>query len=193
MSSVFFLNPISSVVNFTMCLSASQLNRKVKVLAERIGKETWPNKELYVLVILNGAFVFAADLVRELSKYHLSIHVEFCKVKSYLFTQKSNLETILKIPQSLKGKNVLIVDTIEDSGTTLQWCQKELESLGCSKVRTVVLITKKLTKDEHTDTNWYGFSLDKDTFYVGYGLDFRGKHRELPDIYSIAENKNSKN
>ncbi len=124
--------------------------------------------------------MFASDLLKSISP---ECRISFVKVSSYNGTMSTGqLKTILGLEESVFGQSVIIVEDIVDTGLTLQKIVAEIESLGANSVETVSLLRKKPARDKGIEVKYVGFELDLE-FVVGYGLDFAGLGRNLPNLY----------
>ncbi len=135
---------------------------------------------IVVVALLKGALVFTADLFRRLP---VRLDVECINVASYHGGTESSGEVQFldkKLPD-VAGKNVLLVDDILDTGRTLQAVSEAMLGQGASMVRTCVLLAKDKERDGMQEADYVGFSID-DEFVVGYGLDYKGKYRNLPYV-----------
>ncbi len=159
-----------------------QLQARVEELGSRITKD-YQGKQLVLLGVLNGAFIFAADLCRAID---LDLEIDFIRVASYgTATLSSGTIRLLKEPSiDLTGKEVLLVEDIVDTGTTMAWLQEHFRQSPANTVRICSLIDKKERRSVPVDVDYIGFSLDKG-FLVGYGLDCAEKYRNLSAIYSL--------
>lgn len=140
-------------------------------------------KDLVVVAILKGSFIFAADLLRALSKAGLEPIVEFMQLSSYRAgTVSSGQVEILKdIESDVRGREVLLIDDILESGRTLAYAKDLLSARGAKKVLTVVLVEKPGHRAVNLDADFVGF-LAPDLFLVGYGMDVAHAYRELPYV-----------
>jgi hypoxanthine phosphoribosyltransferase len=165
---------------------SDDINLKIKTLASRIDLEYSNDDELHILALLDGSFIFAADLVRAM-KCHSRI--EFVRAKSYKGTQSTGAVSLDEHfdPSIFRNKHVLIVDDILDTGLTLSTVKEIIESSGALTVSTCVLL------DKQTDKRINNFQADfvclniPDEFVVGYGLDYNGHYRNLPYIGVLHE------
>lgn len=141
-----------------------------------------PEGDLLVLGLLKGSFIFLADLVREIQ---LPLHVDFLVAGSYgSGTQSSGHVRLLYDPEaSLKGRPVLLVEDIIDSGTTLARLLPMLEARGARSLEVCALLHKRLVTMEK-EARWVGFDAPEE-FLVGYGLDYSESFRHLPYIGSL--------
>jgi hypoxanthine phosphoribosyltransferase len=160
-----------------------EINKKVSEIAEKIS-EDYNGKSILLLCVLKGSFIFFADLVRYLSKYDLNVEIEFIRVKSYCGTSSTGkLEFMEQIPE-IKGKNVLIVEDIYDTGLTLYKIFETLSKQSPLTLSIASFLIKKQNRKFIVPIRYYGFDIDN-FFVVGYGLDYNEKYRELPYIAVI--------
>lgn len=155
------------------------IGKRLDILAEKILGE-FEGADFVVVVILKGALVFAADLLRRIP---LPLEIECINVASYHGdTESSGQVDFLdrKMPD-VTGRTVLLVDDILDTGRTLHAVRKQLLADGAELVRTCVLLDKDTARCADVETDYSGFAIGDD-FVVGYGLDFRGHYRNLPFI-----------
>ena len=162
-------------------LSEEEIKARVQELGDRLN-DTFKDTNPMFVGVLNGCFIFMADLVRAAQ---LKSEVEFIGLSSYKNATKSsgvvNLEKDLSV--SIKGRDVLIVEDIVDSGNTLFYLGKYLMGRGASSIRIATLLDKPDRRNpEHNLTVDYHCFKIPDEFVVGYGLDFAEKYRNLPDI-----------
>ena len=155
------------------------IHARLDELAGAITRD-YDQKELTVVAVLNGSFMFLADLLRRIP---LPLRVDCISVASYHGgTESSGRVTFdqLTLPD-VRDREVLILDDILDSGRTLDAIQGRLESEGARSLRTCVLLRKNKSRAKPVDTDYVGFDI-ADEFVVGYGLDFQEKYRNLPCI-----------
>jgi hypoxanthine phosphoribosyltransferase len=146
-------------------------------------------KDLLVVAVLKGSFMFAADLLRGLHRVGLAPQVEFLHLSSYrAATVSSGHVAILRdVESDVRGRDVLLVDDILESGRTLAFAKDLLAARGARRVLTAVLLEKpgKRAVDVHAD--FVGFSCP-DVFVVGYGMDVAHSYRQLPFVGVVAHN-----
>lgn len=161
-----------------------RIDRRVKELAKIISRD-YEGRDLVLVGILKGAFIFLADLSRSLSVPH---SLDFARLASYgSQAQSSGIIEIKKdIEMPLEGKDVILVEDIVDTGTTLAFFQKKILQRNPRSVKICALIDKKERREVECNAHYVGFSVERG-FIVGYGLDFNEKYRYLPDIYIIDE------
>ncbi|RMA93247.1 hypoxanthine phosphoribosyltransferase [Hydrogenothermus marinus] len=167
-----------------LLISESEIQRKVKELAEKISKD-FQNEELYVVGILKGSFMFFADLVRNIN---LKLKIDFMQVASYHTSMESSGEVIFvkDLSVDIKDKNVLIIDDIIDTGRTLKALVEALQKRNPKNLKTCVLLDKKERREVDFDADYSGFIIP-DKFVVGYGLDWAEEGRNLKEIYCIKD------
>ena len=155
----------------------------MKVLAQQISKDMEGKVPLF-LGVLNGAFIFAADLMRELT---IPSEISFVKLASYQGTTSTGkINEVLGINEDLSGRTVIIVEDIVESGLTMK---RMIESLGTRNPASVHICTLFLKPDklkEDLDIDYVAFRIPDD-FIIGYGLDYDHLGRELREIYTIVE------
>jgi hypoxanthine phosphoribosyltransferase len=169
-------------LSFKKFIAKSKVQQKVAVLAELIN-EDYADKSPIFVPILNGSFMFASDLIKQIKP---PSKVSFVKVSSYAGTTSSGqLKTLIGLEESLFNQHIIIIEDIVDSGLTLQIVE-ELQSLGAKSVEVVALLRKQPAREKMIEVKYVGFEIDNE-FVVGYGLDYDGLGRNLEDIYqSIA-------
>lgn len=166
-------------LTFDPFLSEAQIRKKVTELAKQINDD-YADKTPVFLPILNGSFMFASDLIRQVK---IPCRVSFVKVASYSGIQTTGqLKTLIGHDESLFNQSILIVEDIVDSGLTLQKIIDELRSLGTRSVDAVSLLRKRTAREKSVDVRYVGFDIE-DEFVLGYGLDYDGLGRNLKDIY----------
>jgi hypoxanthine phosphoribosyltransferase len=166
-------------LEFEKFITKSTVQRKVKLLAEQIN-EDYTDRSPVFLPILNGAFMFAADLMKTI---RMPCKVSFVKVSSYAGTASTGqLKTLVGLDESLFNQDVIIVEDIIDTGLTLQKIVLELQSLGTKSVEVIALLRKSGAREKKIDVKYVGFEIENE-FVLGYGLDYEGYGRNLTDIY----------
>jgi len=162
--------------------SREQIARRVRELAASISAD-YAGSDLVLIGILRGAFVFLADLIRQLT---IPVIVDFIGAASYgSRTQTSGQVAITKELQvPVSGRELLLVEDIEDTGVTLQSIQRKLKELGPRSIKVCTLIDKRERRLIDVPVDYVGFEIAKG-FIVGYGIDYAELYRYLPDIYRI--------
>ena len=167
---------------FEIFLSNKNIDFRISELGSAITQD-FSGQELIVVGVLNGSFVFMADLCR---KIDLPISTSFIKVSSYLGTESTGtVRSILGLEEKIEGKNVLIVEDIVDTGISMDYLLKALSALNPSKLSIVTLLHKPDAFQFNYAIDYVGFEIPN-KFVVGYGLDYDGLGRNLPDIYQLS-------
>lgn len=166
-----------------LILERSAIDRRVLELGREI-TDQYSGKDLVVIGVLKGAFVFLADLIRAID---LDIAIDFLQVASYgQGHMPSGAVRIGKdIDLDIAEKDVLIVEDILDTGHTLVWLTEFLASRGPKSIRSCVLIDKKERRQVDIRADYTGFVIEKG-FLIGYGLDYGERYRHYPDVYSLT-------
>ncbi|MBI4733664.1 MAG: hypoxanthine phosphoribosyltransferase [Rubrobacteridae bacterium] len=164
-------------------LTPEQIENRVKQLGAQI-KDDYENKELLLVGILRGAFVFLADLIRHIDD--ANIETDFIAISSYgSSSTTSGVVRILKDrDDDIEGKHVLIVEDILDTGLTLNYLLKNLQSRRPASLEVCSFIVKEGKQRVPIDIKYAGFTLS-DAFVVGYGLDYAQGYRNLPYIGTL--------
>ncbi len=143
-------------------------------------------KNLLAVPVMTGAFVFAADLLRALHGAGLATEVDFLQIGSYGAGTKSSgkVELLRDVQAEARGRDVLLIDDILESGRTLSFAKNLFLSRGARRVLIAVALEKPHKKEIDVAADFVGFSCP-DRFVVGYGMDFAGNYRELPFIGAL--------
>jgi hypoxanthine phosphoribosyltransferase len=165
-------------LHFVEFISEQQTRERVFQLASQINTD-YANKMPVFLPVLNGSFIFAADLIKELT---VNCRVSFVKVSSYSGTNSTGqLKSLIGIDESLFNQDIIIIEDIVDTGLTLQKIMQELKTLGTKSVEVVSLLRKKPAREKGLAVKYVGFEIE-DEFVLGYGLDYDGLGRNLKNI-----------
>lgn len=166
---------------FEQIVPEKEINAAVDKVAAGINRE-YAGKEPLFLCILNGSFVFAADLLRRIS---LPCTVSFVKYSSYSGTSSTQkVECLIGINEDLSGKDVIIVDDIIDTGLTIAHLLKELALLKPASVKVAAFSLKRAAFRGNYQIDYLGMEIP-DAFVVGYGLDYDGFGRNLNGLYAL--------
>ena len=166
-------------------ISARRIARRVQQLGEEISRQYADiDQPLVLIVILKGAAVFAADLLRSLS---IPAELEFVRASSYGSGTSSSgkVKFAHMVDGPLTGRHLLLVEDIVDSGRTINVIVKKLRAQKPASIRLAALLDRPARREEEVDIHFTGFSIP-DRFVIGYGLDYAGLYRELPAIYSLS-------
>ena len=160
-----------------------QIQRKIFEIASQVSMD-YKDKELVIVAVLNGSFIFCADLVRNLD---IRCAIDFIRVSSYVGTQSlGKVKVISDFKEKLTGKDVLIVEGIADTGITLDFLINEISSKRPETIKTCVFLDKKCARQKEVPIDYSCFEMGDD-FVVGYGLDCNGFFRQLPYVGRIKE------
>jgi len=164
-------------------LSSETIKTRVNELGEQISRD-YHGRPMVLIGILNGAFIFMADLVRHIKNPLLQI--DFVRLASYgSQTEPSGQISFTKdIELDIKGKDVLVVEDIVDTGYTLKYLKEVLKLHNPASVRICCLIDKKERREVPIEVDYVGFDIPRG-FLVGYGLDFDENYRGLPAVYHL--------
>jgi hypoxanthine phosphoribosyltransferase len=169
----------------TPMISSDRIARRVRRIGRQVS-EVYADIDtpLVMVVILKGATVFAADLLRSLS---IPAELEFVRASSYPTGTSSNgrLKLAHMVEGPLVGRHVLLVEDIIDSGVTVTAVAKRIQKLGAASVRLAALLDRPARRQVEVKIDFTGFVIP-DRFVIGYGLDYAGLYRELPHIYSLT-------
>jgi len=160
-------------------VSKEQIAKKVKELGQKISKD-YENEELVLIGVLKGAFIFLADLIREIT---IPVDMDFIAVSSYADgTKTSGVVRLIKdMDISISGKHVLIVEDIVDTGLTLNHLKKLFSTRSPKSVRICAIFDKPSRRLEQINIDYKGIEIPNE-FVIGYGLDYAGRFRNLPDL-----------
>jgi hypoxanthine phosphoribosyltransferase len=163
--------------------SADDISRRVREMGRAITEHYADADDLLVLGLLKGSFIFVADLVRCISR---PLHVDFLVVSSYGLgkTTTGEVKTLYDPTTPLEGRNVVLVEDIVDSGTTVNELGPALRERNVGSLEMCALLHKRKTDDLALEPRWVGFDAPNE-FLVGYGLDHAEDFRHLPFIASI--------
>ena len=164
--------------------SAEAIARRVEALAQEIAAARLDDP--IIVAVLKGSFIFAADLIRALHRQGLAPEIDFIFLASYGAgtTSRGEVVVLRDVESELKGRDVVIVDDILDSGRTLAFAKALLKTRGARSVRTCVLVDKQVQRAAPIAPDFVGFHCPP-VFVVGYGMDLAHRYRELPFIGEV--------
>ena len=169
--------------SFRVSIPEAEIKQRVKALAEQMSKDLEGKNPIF-LGVLNGSFIFAADLMREMT---IPCEISFVKLASYQGTTSTGkVREVLGINEDLSGRTVVIVEDIVESGQTMKQMIESLGTRNPESVRICTLFFKPEKLKEDLNLDYVAFSIPDD-FILGYGLDYDGLGRELKDVYTIVE------
>ena len=168
---------------FSLFLTAEEIDKAVKKVADMINTDMMGRDPLF-LCVLNGAFIFASDLLK---KVEVDCEISFVKLSSYVGTQTTNsVRELIGLDQVVADRTVVIVEDIIDTGITMAYTLDKLRKLGASDVKIATLLFKPEAFKKDYPIDYVGLVIPNE-FIVGYGLDYDGHGRNLPDIYKIID------
>jgi hypoxanthine phosphoribosyltransferase len=166
-------------LDFKLFIRRQQIQTEVKKLAKKINRD-FAGKNPLFLVILNGAFIFAADLFREI---RIESEISFIKLSSYQqLSSSGSVKEHIGLNENIFNRNLIIIEDIIDTGLTLQHTLDVLQDLGAASIDIVTLFYKPDSLKSDLDIRFVGFEIPNE-FIVGYGLDYEGYGRNLKDVY----------
>jgi len=166
-------------LEFEPYIDRSEILLQVRKMAESINRD-YKDKDPLFLSILNGSFIFAADLLREIN---VSSQISFIKLSSYSqVASTGKVKELIGLNDNVFNRNLIIIEDIIDSGLTLQHVRAALEDLGSASIEIATLFLKPESFHKGFDIKYVGFSIPND-FIVGYGMDYEGYGRNLQDVY----------
>lgn len=168
---------------FTKFILKDTIEHHVWHLAEKINKDYEGQRPL-LIGILNGSFIFAADLFRKLT---IEAEISFIKLISYKGTTSSgHVVTSIGLEESLQGRHIIIIEDIIDTGKTLHSFLPEIQSRNPASVKIATFLTKPEALKYDVKADYSAFEIEN-KFVIGYGLDYDGLGRNLPDIYILKD------
>ena len=167
---------------FEVNIPAAKIDQRIKELGAKLNEDLKNTRPIFVSV-LNGSFIFAADLFREIK---MEAEITFIRVSSYSGTESTGtVKSVVGIKENLEGRTVVIIEDIVDTGDTAIYLIDELKKQNPEKVLFASLLLKPDALRHPIKIDYVGFEVPND-FLVGYGLDYDGLGRNLKDIYKLA-------
>jgi hypoxanthine phosphoribosyltransferase len=168
---------------FQLYIKHELIERVIYDLSVKMEKELHDKKPVFI-VVLNGAFMFAADLMRH---FEFVCEIDFIRMGSYEGRERrEKVDTILGLNREIEGKNVVIIEDIVDSGNTLKYLYEEFVKYKPKKIYSATFLYKPMAVKRDVEVDWWALRIPND-FVLGYGLDYNGKGRNLRDIYKFVE------
>lgn len=169
-------------LDFEVFIEYEQIQKSIRLIGLDINVK-YKDKNPVFLGVLNGCFMFMADLMKQI---HIPSEVSFVKLASYNGTDSEELKELLGVSQDLKGREIIIVEDIVDTGKSLHHTIQALEREGVASISVCTLLFKPTKLIHSFDSIMYvGFEIGEE-FVVGYGLDYNGQCRNLKDIYKVV-------
>ena len=170
---------------FEHYLSAELVDQYVSSIAKTISEEE-TGKDIVFVCILNGSFIFAADLYRKVN-LDLESEITFLKASSYENTESTGkVKQLIGLDKDLTGKTVIIIEDIVDTGNTIVDIVPQLQNMGAAEVKVATFFWKPTVYDKDIDIDYWCLSIP-DYFVIGYGLDYNGLGRGLKDVFKLKE------
>lgn len=163
---------------FDVLLQRTEIEQRIKEMAEQINSQ-FEQKDVHVVVVLKGAFVFASELIRHLN---IRFKLDFVTVTSYLGEKQGGLNLKSSTIENARGKDILLVEDIVDSGTTADFLANYFQEQAVQSLKIASLLFKPNNFKGINKPDYVGFSIDNE-FVVGYGLDYNQDARGLSHIY----------
>lgn len=168
---------------FETSISEEEIKQRVLAVAEQINKDM-ADKNPLLLAVLNGSFIFAADLMRGLT---IPCEISFVKMASYEGTSSTGqMKQLIGINSDIKDRHIIIVEDIVESGFTMQTMLEQLKGLQPASIHICTLLLKPERLKVPLDIEYVAFRIPND-FILGYGLDYDQQGRQLRDIYTLKE------
>lgn len=168
---------------FVTSIPRTKIEHEVKRVANEINND-YKGKHPLLLGVLNGAFMFAADLMRNLD---IECEISFVKMSSYQGTSTTGaVREVIGVNESLEGRDIIVIEDIVDTGLTMQRMLEQLSAHKPASINIASLFLKPARLKVPIDVKYSAFTIP-DRFIVGYGLDYDGLGRNLPDIYDATE------
>ncbi len=168
---------------FSLFITADKIQAEVQRIADRINTELG-NEDVIFIGILNGAFMFASDLVR---KIDFNVQVTFVKLTSYSGQSSTGIvKRLIGITEDLKDKTVVIIEDIIDTGNTIESIIGQIKGFRPRQIFVATLLLKPDLYSKELNIDYVGFRIPKN-FVVGYGLDYNGFGRNLRNLYALEE------
>lgn len=168
-------------------ITPEEIRLKIKDHA-RVLEEDYDGKDLVIVMIMKGAICFVSDLIRELE---MNCALDFIYCSSYEGDQRGELKVFGLDQIDVTGRDVLVLDDIYDSGTTIQEVKRQLELKHPASIKSIVLLRRKMPEHKAPAENpdYTLFDIENDAFVIGYGLDYNEYYRGLPGIYGVTKVK----
>ncbi|MBN2892045.1 MAG: hypoxanthine phosphoribosyltransferase [Bacteroidales bacterium] len=166
---------------FYLSISHEQIQVAITKVAEQMNEDL-KNEDVIFLGILNGAFLFAADLFKQIN---FDTQISFLKVASYSGTSTSGtVKRLIGLNEDIENKTVVVLEDIIDSGITMEYLLKQLKGYDPKEIKIATLLFKPEAFVKDYNIDYIGMEIPND-FIVGYGLDYDGYGRNLKDIYTL--------
>ncbi len=166
-------------LHFERFIDYDQIQKRVRLIGIDINMK-YADQHPVFIGVLNGCFMFMADLMKQI---HIPCEMSFVKLASYQGMENGEVQELIGLGMDLKGRDIIIVEDVVDTGNSLNHTIAGLETLDVASISICTLLLKPACLIHNFDNIMYvGFEIDKE-FVVGYGLDYNGQCRNLPDVY----------
>ncbi|MEA2043662.1 MAG: hypoxanthine phosphoribosyltransferase [Bacteroidota bacterium] len=168
---------------FEVSITEEQIQKEVKAIAEQMNKD-FEGEDVLFMAILNGAFMFASDLFKHID---IQAQITFVKMASYEGTVSSgNVKRLIGINEDIKGKTVIVLEDIVDTGLTMESIKKQLQGYEPKAIKIATMLHKPDAFQKDYAIDYIGMNIP-DRFIVGYGLDYDGYGRNIKEIYTLVQ------
>ncbi|EFK58349.1 phosphoribosyltransferase [Sphingobacterium spiritivorum] len=172
-------------LEFEIMIDHDQIQKRIRLIGIDLNMR-FENKHPVFIGVLNGCFMFMSDLMKQVV---IPSELSFVKLASYKGVEQQDIAELIGVGMDLTGRDVIIVEDIIDSGHSLKHTMEALEKLGVASISVCALLMKPANLQVQFDNIMYiGFEIEKE-FVIGYGLDYNGQCRNLPDIYQHIPSK----
>ncbi|MFI5172617.1 MAG: hypoxanthine phosphoribosyltransferase [Chitinophagales bacterium] len=165
---------------FSLFIPADEIHARIAELGASLTLRYSTRNPVFI-VVLNGAFVFAADLLRN---FNGECELYFTRIRSYAGTTSGDIKDFTGFDESLANRHVIFIEDIIDTGKTIYYLLAEIKKYRPASITTVALLQKTIMRSFETSADHIGFEIP-DEFVVGYGLDYDGLGRNLKDIWKV--------
>jgi len=168
---------------FEPFILSDEIETRIKDIARQLSEE-YADKNPLFLAVLNGAFIMAADLLRE---FKFQSEISFVKISSYEGTQSSEvIKELIGFTENMNGRHVIVIEDNIDTGISMKHILSQIEKENPASIKVATLLLKRNTLKHNVPFDYVGFEIEN-KFVIGYGLDYNGLGRNLPHIYVEKE------
>jgi hypoxanthine phosphoribosyltransferase len=168
---------------FELFIPRDRIDSKVIEIGFRINRDYADKKPLFV-VVLNGAFMFAADLMKVVN---IESELTFVKIASYQGTSSTGkVKEVIGLTENITGRHLIIIEDIVDTGITMEHLLNSLQALNPESIEIATFLLKPKSLQKRVNLKYIGFEIPSD-FVIGYGLDFDGYGRNFSDVYVLSQ------
>ncbi|NDV70050.1 hypoxanthine phosphoribosyltransferase [Dysgonomonas sp. 25] len=168
---------------FELFIPSSEIEQAIDRIAEKMTKDLEKKNPLFICV-LNGSFMFASDLMKRIN---IPAEISFVRMSSYSGTASTgDVKIVYGLEESIEGRTIVVVEDIVDTGNTMERMLRQLEALNPKEIKVSTFLLKPDALKHEVPLDYVALSVPTD-FIVGYGLDYDGYGRNLPDIYKLKQ------